>query len=281
MPTFNVKKIATQPGDIGGLKRSRYERLQVSYGTIEASSYDILDTLVFTDVPSSSVVRATIVAHASPSDIKRKIYPGDSVASPITFTGVTSPVKLSYIIEYVRGSGRVNFEGMEAEDYSNFGQGDRLSIVFGDISTLSTTQVVGLTVNQIAGLSTNQIVDLTTAQTAALTTSQVEGLTVAQVGVIETRDLVELSTKQIQAIETIDIAALTTKQIAALKTAQFAALKTSQIAALETTDVKVLTSNQLKALSTSQLNALTTNQTAVLSTVQKSGLTTSQIAALQ
>ena len=267
MPTFNVKKLATAEGDIGGLKRSRYERLQVSYGTIEASSYDILDTLVFTDVPSFNVVRAVIVAHTSPSPVTLKVYPGTSVASPLTLTGLTAPAKISYLIEYIRGNGSVGIEGS-----AEFGEGERLSVVVGDISTLTTAQVAGLTVRQISELNTKQIADLTTSQAAALTTAQVEGLTTGQIGSLETADLTSFTTNQVQAIETVDIKALTTKQIAALKT--------TQIAALETVDVKALTSSQLKAMSTTQLEAFTTEQVAVLTTAQKSGLSAGQLAAL-
>lgn len=268
MSTFNVKKLATTTQDIGGLNRSRYEKLQVSYGTIEASSYDILDTLVFTDVPSFNIVRATITAHASPSDVILKVYPGDIANGPVTLSGITQSTKLSYIIEYVRGNGSIGIENT-----SNFGEGQRLSVVIGNISGLSTSQIAGLTVRQVSQLNTQQIVDLTTAQTEALTTDQIQALTTDQISSFETRD--------IQAIETRDIVALTTSQVNSLTTKQIAAMKTSQLVALETVDVKALTSSQLKVLSTAQLRAFSTTQTAVLSTTQTSGLTTTQLAALQ
>lgn len=244
-----VKKIATGDSDVGGLKSSRYEKLQVSYGSIEASSYDLLDTLVFSDVPSQDIVRATIVAHTV-SPIVLDVYPGTFEATkPLTITGVTSPVKLSYVIEYVRGGGRVGEEAYDAVSGLESGEGSLLTVVVGNIATLTTTQVTNLT--------TKQVSKLTKAQIKALTTTEVKVLTTAQV------------------------VSMTTEQFPAMETSDFAAFTTTQLQAIETEDIAVLTSSELMALSTTQLHALTPAQVDALSEDQKAGLTTSQLAALQ
>lgn len=244
MASRSVKKLAVATTDIGGLKSSRYEKLQVSYGSIEASSYDLLDTIVFSDVPAQSLVRATFVAH-DVSPVTLEVYPGTADLSlPLTVGSLSSPVKISYVIEYSRGGGRV---GDSSADDS--GEGQLLTIVVGDIATLTTTQMSNLTTKQISKLTKAQIKAMTTAEAASMTTAQVVALTTSQYPVFETQD--------------------------------FAAFTTTQLSAMEPEDVAVLTSSELKELSTTQLHAFTTEQTSVLSTTQTAGLTTSQLAALQ
>jgi hypothetical protein len=243
MSTYNVKKVAVADSDIGGLKSSRYEKIQVSYGKLSSSSYNILDTLVFSDVPSQDLIRATITAHASP-DITVSIYPGVNNTSPVAIGGFTSPVDISYVIEYVRGGGQVG-----ADASGEAGEGSLLRVFLGDISEFTTTQLRALSTAQIDALSTAQVVAFTTTQAASLKTTQVAALNTAQVSSLETQD--------------------------------FAAFTTAELQALETVDVKALTSAELQALNTTQLSALTTTQTAVLTSKQKRGLTTTQLAALQ
>lgn len=118
MATHKVKKVAvnsevtTEDFDIGGLKSSRYEKLQVSYGVIPADSYDINDYIVFSDVPARDIIRATVVAHAT-VPITLEVYPGADNNGYFTLDLETNQAacKLSYVIEYVRGTGRVGREG--------------------------------------------------------------------------------------------------------------------------------------------------------------------------
>jgi hypothetical protein len=103
---------------VGGLKSSRYEKLQVSYGVILATEYANGDTLVFADVPARDIIRATIIVHtANPAELY--VYPGTDVTAPLTLNA-TSKQKISYVIEYVRGTGRVD---------GNTDQGDLLKVV--------------------------------------------------------------------------------------------------------------------------------------------------------
>jgi len=198
--TKYVKKMSASSSDVAGLKSTRYEKLQVSYGSIErgfsgtgsiagtvltvatvtsgsiqigtvisgtnvtpttrvvsfgtgtggAGTYNIVtadtqtaalgnifgtsyafgDTLVFSEVPSQDIVRATIVAHAGAAGpAVLDIYPGSDNSGTFTLgltdaTGAnTTPPKISYIIEYVRGTGRVGPSTYES------GEGELLKVI--------------------------------------------------------------------------------------------------------------------------------------------------------
>jgi hypothetical protein len=216
MAIHKIKKIAvdtTGPDlDIAGLKSSRYEKLQVSYGVISSvfsgtasistsgvltvgavtsgalssgtvvtganvtvpvrvtalltgsggagstyqvlpnpvsnvnlaavtgTSYGIDDTLVFADIPSQDIIRATIVAHATGAPAVLDIYPGSDntgtyTLNLITTTALTTaPPKLSYVVEYIRGGGRVGDSAYKANAYATpqtaleSGEGDLLKV---------------------------------------------------------------------------------------------------------------------------------------------------------
>lgn len=120
---ISVKKVAVNvPGtttakDVGGLKSSRYERLQVSYGVIGELDYANGDTLVFSDVPSRDIIRATIIVHTTnPAELY--VLPGTDLTSALTLNA-TEKKKISYVIEYVRGTGR---------PANNLDQGDLLKV---------------------------------------------------------------------------------------------------------------------------------------------------------
>lgn len=224
MSTKRIRKIAVETNDVGGLKSSRYEKLQVSYGSIEASSYALLDTLSFTDVPARDIIRATIVAHTSPV-VSLEIYPGTDVSAPLTLAGITSPVKLSYVIEYVRGSGRVG----ESTDNAS---GELLQITVGSIGELSTQQIYDLTSTQVSTLNTTQIQNLTTSQAQSMQVGDFASLTPKQIAALETRDVAVLTSTELAALNTKQLDAFTTSQVAVLSTAQKAGLSAQQLAAL-------------------------------------------------
>jgi hypothetical protein len=145
MATKNIKKIAVETSDIAGLKSSRYEKLQVSYGAIASSQYAINDTLSFSGIPSQDIIRATVIAHsATPGTLE--VYPASDKNSTFTLTipGSTTPVDLSYIVEYVRGTGQV---GSASGDSSGEGQEFKVTIAgigTGAYTALSTTAVAAL-----------------------------------------------------------------------------------------------------------------------------------------
>ena len=101
-----IKKVAVAATDIAGQKSSRYEKMQVSFGVVEASDYEVGDTLVFSDVPSLDIIKAVVIAHAD-SPVTLEIYPGTDVSDAIPLVVGADPVKISYVIEYIRGTGKV------------------------------------------------------------------------------------------------------------------------------------------------------------------------------
>jgi uncharacterized membrane protein len=236
MSTKRIKKIAVETNDIGGLKSSRYEKLQVSFGSIEASSYSLLDTLSFADVPARDIIRASIVAHTSPV-VSLDVYPGTDVSAPLTLAGITSPAKISYVIEYVRGSGRVGPDAYGSNSYGSgesleSGEGDLLQVTIGSIAELTTQQVYNLTSDQVSTLNTTQVANLTTAQVQSMEVSDFASLTTKQIRALETRDVAVITSTELAALSTTQLGALTTAQKAVLTTSQKAGLSTTQIAAL-------------------------------------------------
>jgi hypothetical protein len=219
MATLKVKKVAVAATDLGGLLSSRYEKLQVSYGVIPpitngAATYANGDTIVFSDVPSKSIIRATVIAHFPDQPAVLEVYPGSDKNVPFTLSlpsGVTAPVEISYIIEYVRGTGRV---GTTTGD--NSGEGDLFTVVIAASSL--TAAVAELQVARPA------VQLLSTSQFSALTTDQLVALKVQEMPAITTGELRALTTAQVFAFTTAQAAALTTTQVAALTAAQLAAL---------------------------------------------------------
>ena len=159
MATHKVKKIAvdtvaTTPNfDLGGLKSSRYEKLQVSYGVIAAGSYTLGDTLIFSDVPSQDIIKATVVAHGGDPAVL-DVFPGSDNSGTYTLnlpSSVSTAVKLSYVIEYIRGGGRVGPDAYKANAY---GSGQSLESGEGDLFkvTVSTSAQSGAVAEeQVAG----------------------------------------------------------------------------------------------------------------------------------
>lgn len=225
MATHKVKKVAVSSSDIGGLKSSRYEKLQASYGVIPAfgvdgtASYASGDSIVFNDVPSKDIIRATVIAHDPASPTVLEVYPGSDKNSAFTLnlaSGVTAPVELSYIIEYVRGTGRV---GTTTGD--NSGEGDLFTVVVQNDSG-EGEQVGKQAVKQ---MTTTQFASLNTVQLAALELTEIPTLTTKQLATLNSTELKVLNTAQLQAFDTKQVASLTTVQTSGLSTSQLAALQ--------------------------------------------------------
>jgi hypothetical protein len=159
MANKQVKKIALATSDIPGLKSSRYERLQVSYGAIATSQYGWGDTLTFADIPSRDIIRASVVAHsANPATLE--VYPASDKADPFTLQVPGSTLApLSYIIEYVRGVGKVN---APSDAYAGTAEGEKFAVTISSaaLATLTTSQVAALTTEDLVGLATSQLTEL-------------------------------------------------------------------------------------------------------------------------
>lgn len=110
MATKKIKKVAVETNDVAGLKSSRYEKLQVSYGLIPAGTINTGDVLAFVDVPSADIIRATLVAHET-TPVVLEVFPGSDISSQLSMNLAQSAGSvthnISYVIEYVRGTGKV------------------------------------------------------------------------------------------------------------------------------------------------------------------------------
>jgi hypothetical protein len=128
MATYSIKKLAANSSQISGLKTSRYEKGGVAFGVVEASSYALGDTLVFDEVNSNDIVEATIVAHSTPTPAVLEIYPGTDISNlELNLPGTaTAPVKISYVIHFIRGAGRV---GSVSGDQAGEGKLLRVTII--------------------------------------------------------------------------------------------------------------------------------------------------------
>jgi hypothetical protein len=143
MANKTVKKMAIETSDIPGLKSSRYERLQVSYGAIATSQYSWGDTITFGDIPSRDIIRASVVAHST-NPATLEVYPASDKADPFTLSVPGSTLSpLSYIIEYVRGVGKVNAPG---DAYTGLPEGEKFAV------TISSAALGALTTSQMSTL---------------------------------------------------------------------------------------------------------------------------------
>lgn len=146
MATKKVKKVVVDANDVAGLKSSRYERLQVSYGYIPAGTISTGDVLSFTDVPSADIIRATLVAHET-SPVVLEVFPGTDVSSQLSMNlaqgAGTVTNNISYVIEYVRGTGKVGVSASSAAALLNNQDQDgatELKVASGDcLQVLITT----------------------------------------------------------------------------------------------------------------------------------------------
>ena len=146
MATKKVKKVAVETDDVAGLKSSRYEKLQVSYGYIPAGKISTGDVLSFTDVPSRDILRATLVAHES-TPVVLEVFPGTDISSQLSMNLAQSSGavthNISYVIEYVRGTGKVGVSASSAAALLNNQDQDgstELKVASGDcLQVLITT----------------------------------------------------------------------------------------------------------------------------------------------
>jgi hypothetical protein len=81
-----------------------------SGSSIIAGDYGFGETLTFVDVPSQDIIKATVVAHTDATPASLDVYPASNKAGIFQLslpTAIAYVPKLSYIIEYIRGGGRV------------------------------------------------------------------------------------------------------------------------------------------------------------------------------
>ena len=105
--------------------------------TIIGGAYGLGETLVFADVPSQDIIKAAVVAHADGAPAVLDIYPASNKAGAFSLnvpSTVTYPVKLSYVIEYIRGGGRVG-------SASEGSEGQLLSVAINSTGSLDEIQI--------------------------------------------------------------------------------------------------------------------------------------------
>lgn len=148
--TVHVKKYP-QPADempaghtsVGGLKSSRYEKLQISYGALTTAQYSWGDTISFGDIPSRDIIRASVVAHST-NPATLEVYPASDKADTFTLQVPGNALApLSYIIEYVRGVGKVN---APSDEYAGTAEGEKFAVTISSaaLTALNTTQIAAL-----------------------------------------------------------------------------------------------------------------------------------------
>ena len=104
MATKSVRKLAETSNQVGGMNVSGFERNKTAFGVIEASSYSIGDVLSFDYADTNRIIDARITTHEI-SPVTLEILPGTDLTNPIQLN-VAAPVKISYVINYVKGAGR-------------------------------------------------------------------------------------------------------------------------------------------------------------------------------
>lgn len=93
-------------------KRSRFEKAEVAYGYIPAAAATVGDTLVFNDPPIRQIIKAELTANGE----KLEVFHGADLTNAVTFDILNDgdPAAVSYVIHYIRGTGKVKTSASEA-----------------------------------------------------------------------------------------------------------------------------------------------------------------------
>ena len=144
-----------------------------------------------------------------------------------------------------------------------------------------------LTTSQIKGLSAAAVTNLSASQTVALSATQINSLSKVGLGALNAADLTAsqvsgLSGGAIGHLSNAQIATLISSQLGAFSPSQIQALTAAQLnslgqANIQSLDVTTLTTSQIKGLSAAQINAMSTSQIAEFSQSQVQALTGAQL----
>lgn len=120
MANVSVKNSATGTMGNKAAKRSRFEKAEVAFGKIPAAAYTVGDTLVFNQPPMRSLIKAELVSNGETLQVFHGADLSSAVAFDIVADGITADI--SYVITYIRGTGKVKTSTSEA------GEGAVLSV---------------------------------------------------------------------------------------------------------------------------------------------------------
>ena len=105
MATKSVRKLAAGANQVSGLNTSRYEKGAVAFGVIEAADWDTGDVLSFDEVNAVQIIQATIILHTA-TPVVLDVTPATDL-SQVLELDVTGDAKISYVIHYIRGAGKL------------------------------------------------------------------------------------------------------------------------------------------------------------------------------
>ena len=181
MPNKYIRKVSTGASVVGGLQTSRYEKMEIAFGTIAADKYTFTDKISF-GLPTDQIIDGRIIFHASP-DASLDIYPGLDLSVPLIVDGAAVGA-VSYVLRYLRGTGIVGAASIP------------LTIEF-DNSVLTAS-----TFSPAAGtFTTTQTVSITTAKTDDKINYTTDGSTPsATVGTLYTGPITVAATTTVKAI---------------------------------------------------------------------------------
>ena len=103
MAIKQIQNSTTGAFGVNAAKRTRYEKMETAYGTIPLNSYANGDTLQFVQIPSRNLIHAKFVTTAG--DVL-ELFNSANLTAPLTWTlGANGAPQISYVIEYIRGTG--------------------------------------------------------------------------------------------------------------------------------------------------------------------------------
>ncbi len=88
------------------LRRTRYEKMETTFGKILAAEYAVGDTLVFSKIPSKEIIHVSLAGNSQ----GKEVFYGTDFGSAVAFDVIGSNVAkdIYYTISYIRGSGKID-----------------------------------------------------------------------------------------------------------------------------------------------------------------------------
>ena len=111
MATVEVRNSSTGTMGTAAAKRTRYEKAETAYGVINinGATPDAIygDIMSLTQAPIKEVIHAAFASDAATPDKLELFRDASDVDAPIDFVVTGDASKISYVIDYIRGTGHV------------------------------------------------------------------------------------------------------------------------------------------------------------------------------